>query len=79
MKQAGRNAVLELLKTDKTIEKIMIEKGAQGSLGRIFAEARKKNIRVQFVDRSVLDRECPGGHQGVVAFTTDLSTANCTS
>ena len=76
MKTEGRNAVLELLKTDKTIEKILIEKGAQGVLGKIFAEARKKGIRVQFVDRAALDRECPDKrHQGVVAFTTDFRYA----
>ena len=77
MKTEGRNAVLELLKTDKTIDKILLEKGAQGTLGRIFAEARQKNIRVQFVDRAVLDKESPSGrHQGVVAFTTDFVYAD---
>ena len=71
MKTEGRNAVLELLKTDKTVEKILMEKGAKGTLGKIFAEARKKNIRVQFVDRAALDRESESGrHQGVIAFTT---------
>ncbi|HIZ24360.1 MAG TPA: 23S rRNA (guanosine(2251)-2'-O)-methyltransferase RlmB [Candidatus Gallimonas intestinigallinarum] len=71
MKTEGRNAVLELLKTDKTVEKILMEKGAQGTLGKIFAEARKKNIRVQFVDRAALDRESESWrHQGVIAFTT---------
>lgn len=70
MKTEGRNAVLELLKTDKMVEKILMEKGAQGTLGKIFAEARKKNIRVQFVDRAALDRESESGrHQGVIAFT----------
>ena len=72
MKTEGRNAVIELLKTGKNIEKIMLEKGAQGSLSVIFAEARKKNVRVQFVDRQVLDKESPTRrHQGVIAFTTD--------
>ena len=72
MKTEGRNAVLELLKTDKNIDKLLIEKNPQGSLNKIFAEARKKNIRVQFVDRRVLDKESEEGrHQGVVAFTTD--------
>ncbi len=72
MKTEGRNAVGELLKTNKTIDKLMIEKGAQGSLSVIFAEARKKNIRVQFVDRQVLDKESETRrHQGVIAFTTD--------
>ena len=73
MKTEGRNAVLELLKTDKTIDKILLEKGAQGTLGKIFAEARKQNIRVQFVDRAVLDKESADKrHQGVIAFTTDF-------
>ena len=39
-------------------------------MGRIFAEARKKNIRVQFLDKSALDRESiTGRHQGVIAYT----------
>lgn len=77
MKTEGRNAVLELLKTDKNIDKILLEKGAQGSLGRIFAEARKRNIRVQFVDKKVLDKEsAEGRHQGVIAFSTDYEYAS---
>ncbi len=72
MKTEGRNAVLELLKTDKNIDKILMEKNAQGSLGRIFAEARKKNIRVQFADKKVLDKQsAEGRHQGVIAFCGD--------
>ncbi len=72
MKTEGRNAVLELLKTDKNIDKILIEKNAQGSLNKIFAEARKKGLRVQFVDKKVLDKEsAEGRHQGVIAFTAD--------
>lgn len=72
MKTEGRNAVAELLKTDKNIDKILMEKGAQGSLSVIFAEARKRNIRVQFVDRQVLDKESESHrHQGVIAYTTD--------
>ena len=70
----GRNAVLELLKTQKTIEKIMLEKGAQGTLARIFAEARARGIRVQFVPREVLDRaSSEKRHQGVIAYTTEFS------
>ena len=72
MKSEGRNAVAELLKTDKNIDKILMEKGAQGSLSVIFAEARKRNIRVQFVDRQVLDKESESRrHQGVIAYTTE--------
>ncbi len=74
---AGRNAVLELLKTEKTIEKIVLEQGAQGTLGKIFAEARRKNVRVQFAPRSLLDKISPEGHhQGVVAYTTEFVYAD---
>ena len=75
MKTEGRNAVIELLKTDKNIDKILREKSGgspQGSLGVIFAEARKRNVRVQFVDKRVMEKESETGrHQGVIAFTTD--------
>ncbi len=72
MKTEGRNAVMELLKTGKNIDKLLIEKGSQGSVSMIFAEARKRNVRVQFVDKQVLDKESVSRrHQGVIAFTTD--------
>jgi len=77
MKTEGRNAVLELLKTDKNIDKILLEKNPQGSLNKIFAEARRQNIRVQFVDKKVLDKEsAEKRHQGVIAFTTDYKYAS---
>ncbi len=77
MNTEGRNAVLELLKTDKTIEKIMLEKGGQGTLSRIFAEAREKGVRVQFVDKRVLDKQSvTGKHQGCIAITTDYKYSN---
>ncbi len=77
MKVEGRNAVLELLKTEKPVEKILMEKDAQGTLGRIFAEARKQGLRVQFVDRAALDREsAEKRHQGVIAFTADYEYAD---
>ncbi len=73
MKTEGRNAVLELLKSDKNIDKLLLEKNPQGSLKSIFAEARKRNVRVQFVDRKVLDKEsAEGRHQGVIAFCSDF-------
>ncbi len=74
MKTEGRNAVSELLKTDKNIEKIMIEKDVQGSLKSIFAEARKRGVRVQFVERRALDKlSAEKRHQGVIAFTSDFN------
>lgn len=72
MKTEGRNAVLELLKSGKQIEKIVMEKNPQGSLSRIFAEARRAGIRVQFAEQKALDRlSATGHHQGVIAFAAD--------
>lgn len=72
MQTEGRNAVFELLSSGAPIEKIMMEKDARGSLGRIFAQARKSGVRVQFVERQVLDkRSVTGRHQGCIAFSAD--------
>ena len=72
MKTEGRNAVTELIKSGKPIEKIVMEKGAQGGLARIFAEARKAGVRVQFADAKALDRmSSTGHHQGVIAFAAE--------
>ena len=76
MKIEGRNAVLELLKSDKTIEKIMMQRNPQGSLNKIFSDARARGVRVQFVDGVVLDKESHDKrHQGVIAFTTEFRYA----
>lgn len=77
MKIEGRNAVTELLKTDRPVDKIMLEKGAEGSLGRIFAMAREKRIRVQFVPSEMIARESVTGRaQGVIAFVSDFAYAD---
>lgn len=77
MKVEGRNAVLELLKTDKNVDKLLMQKGAEGSAGRIFAMARERNIRVQFADSRALDRESETGrHQGVIAFVSEYEYAD---
>ena len=72
MQTEGRNAVSELLKSGATIERIMMESNPQGSLNAIFAKARAAGVRVQFVDKKVLDkRSATGRHQGCIAFSTD--------
>ena len=77
MKTEGRNAVLELLKTEKTVDKILMQKGAEKSAGRIFAMARQKKIRVQFTEERALDRESETGrHQGVIAYVSDYEYAD---
>lgn len=65
----GRNAVMELLKSGREIENVLIAKGErEGSVNRIMAICREKGIVIKNVDRKKLDFMCAGAnHQGVVA------------
>jgi len=68
----GRNPVLELLKTEKRVDKIYILKGdLQGSINKILGIARERKIVVQEVDKKKLDSISEGNaHQGVAALVT---------
>ncbi len=70
----GRNPVMELLKTDKEIEKIYVQTGErEGSITKIVAVARNKGIIVDEVDKKRLDSISAGvPHQGVAAVTTPI-------
>jgi 23S rRNA (guanosine2251-2'-O)-methyltransferase len=64
---AGRNAVLELLKSNKDINKIFVERGEKhGSINEIIAKAKDARIVLVEVDRTKLDSMAEN-HQGVVA------------
>lgn len=64
---AGRNAILELLKSDKDINKIFVERGEKhGSINEIIARAREARVVLVEVDKEKLD-EMAENHQGVVA------------
>lgn len=68
----GRNAVIEALKSDRTIENILLAKGdTTGSISKILAIAKEKGIVVKEVDRKKLDSmSSTGSHQGVMAIVT---------
>ncbi len=68
----GRNPVLEVLKTEKEIEKIYIAKGElKGSIKKIINIAKDKNIVIQYVDKKKLNQIAQGvNHQGVAALVT---------
>ncbi|WP_300346518.1 23S rRNA (guanosine(2251)-2'-O)-methyltransferase RlmB [Clostridium sp.] len=68
----GRNAVIELLKSDKTIEQIFIANGKmEGSINKILGLAKEKKIVVKEVDRKKLDLMSETrAHQGVIAQIT---------
>ena len=63
----GRNAVLELLKSDKDVNKIFIEKGEKhGSINEIIARSKEKKVVLVEVPKSKLDFMAEN-NQGVVA------------
>ena len=52
----GRNAVRELLKTDRTVDKLLVRRGdREGSIVALVAEAVEKNIPIVEVDKAKLD------------------------
>lgn len=66
----GRNAIMEALKSDRTIDKLMLQKGAsEGSIIKIIKLAKEKGVIIQEVEKQKLD-EITGmqKHQGVVAY-----------
>ena len=69
----GRNAVRELLKSGRAIEKIFVQKGErEGSITVLAAEALSKNIPLIEVERAKLDELCGyEQHQGIVAIASE--------
>ena len=65
----GRNAVLELLNSDRDINKIYVQNGEKhGSINKIIAVARENKIVVTEVEKSKLDfMSKTQNHQGVIA------------
>lgn len=71
----GRNAVLELLKSEREIDKLYIQKGErEGSITLIVAKAIENKIPIVEVDKRRLDSMSSGGvHQGVAATASETA------
>lgn len=69
----GRNAVRELLKSGRAIEKIFVQKGErEGSITVLCAEALSRSIPLIEVDKAKLDALCGyEQHQGIVAIASE--------
>ena len=65
----GRNAVTELLKSDKDINKIFVQRGEKhGSINQIISLAKSKKIVIVEVDKNKLDlMSQTKNHQGIIA------------
>ncbi len=73
----GRNEVIEAFRSGKTIDRLFILDGAQdGPIQTIKREAKKHEVRIDFVPKSRLDQLSETGkHQGVVAYTAAYTYA----
>ncbi len=64
---AGRNAVLEALKSGRSLDSVLVARGErQGSIGAIMAKCREAGIPVKETDSRKLDAMA-ANHQGVLA------------
>ena len=65
----GRNPVLEAFRAGRTVDKLFVLDGCQdGPVRTIIREAKKQDIRIQFVTKERLDGLSETGHhQGVIA------------
>jgi 23S rRNA (guanosine2251-2'-O)-methyltransferase len=70
----GRNAVLEALKSGRTLDKLFVQLGErEGSITLIVAKAKEAGVPVVQVEKMKLDSMSGGGvHQGVVAMVAGV-------
>lgn len=73
MKIEGRNSVYELLKTDKEIDKILVQKDLKDEPSkRLINVIKSHKIKIQLVDKYVIDKESESRRsQGFIAFVSD--------
>lgn len=71
----GRNAVLEALKSGRTLDKLFVQSGErEGSITLIVAKAKEAGVPVVQVTREKLDSLSSGGvHQGVAAMAAGVN------
>lgn len=76
----GRNAVIELLRSDKTVDKLYVQNEQRmGSMTLIVAEAVKKAIPVIEADKKKLDSMVNhAAHQGVIALASEKDYCSVT-
>lgn len=66
----GRNAVRELLASERDIDKVFVLRGErEGSIGALIAQILERKIPLVEIDRRKMDTMCGGAsHQGIIAY-----------
>ena len=74
----GRNAVSELIKTDKTVDKVLVQNGMRDEVSRsLVKKIIESGIKLSYCDKNVLDKQSSSGrHQGFMAFVSDYEYAD---
>ena len=78
MKIEGKNPVKEILNSGSTVEKVWLENGSRDAgIREIQKLAREKGLRVEFVDKKVLDKMSETKHhKGVIAEYSNFEYAS---
>ena len=74
MNVEGRNAVFEVLSSDKTVDKVLVQNGLRDEQSRKLVQAIKEaGVKFSYTDKSVLDKMSKSGkHQGFIAVLTEF-------
>jgi 23S rRNA (guanosine2251-2'-O)-methyltransferase len=77
----GRNAVTELLRTGRSINKLYLQEGIQGgSIGNILRLAKQAGVALEYVKQEKLNTMLPGiKHQGVIAVAAPVAFSSLES
>ena len=74
MNVEGRNAVYELLSTEKTVDKVLVQNGLRDEESKkLVREIKEAGVKFSYTDKSVLDKmSTTKRHQGFIAVVTDF-------
>ena len=68
----GINVVRELIKADKRVDKVIVEKSENKDLVKLTDMARSKGIKVEIVVKQTIERINKGKTQGILAFVPNF-------
>lgn len=73
----GIRPIIEAIQADKTIDKVLIQRGLVGELMRELTHLiRQRNIPMQLVPIEKLHRMVNGNHQGAIAYISEIDYAS---
>ncbi len=69
----GKNQVIEAIKNNATINRILIDKNFATRKDDVISLARKNKLKIEFLPKKILDtKSVTGHHQGYIAETVDF-------